>query len=201
MKCLKYLFVLICCFSTTYVYAYQADTTNYQEKAEKLKHYFQKSFNNPDSLKYRRLFFEAFPNSFSELDSLYGYHNGKKGLLYEEGVNHIIKLFDNIKCINDSVYYSKLIHISIGGSWKADAVNYFQSILHQHSLAKPELLFTLLGNYSKAKIQSFFYFFYHGSHPPFEEIPAEFKNMKTEYPRIYLHMKKGFKSAQTDSGH
>ncbi|MFA5670287.1 MAG: hypothetical protein WC967_13675 [Balneolaceae bacterium] len=186
---------------STASFAFQSDVIRNTQKVEKLKNYFHKSFEKPDSLKYRNLFFEAFPNSFSELDSLYGYNDGKAGPLYDEGVDHIIVLFNKLDSIPDSIYFEKLINVSFEGSWDADAINYFQHGLHQRSLEKPELLFSLLQNYPDKKVQSFFHFFYDGVHPPFEEIPADFQNLNSQYPTLYSLMKKEFTSALSKNKH
>ena len=173
------------------------------EKVQKLKDYHEKSFGHADSLHYRRKFFEAFPNSFAELDSLYGYDDGNPGPLYDQGVDHIIRLFNRLECVNDTAYYKKLINTSIGGRWDADAINYFQRGLHERALSKPRLFFDLLSEYPDSKIRGFSYFFYHGgiTPPPFDGIPYNFRALKEEFPRVYSQMKLAFKKAVADSGH
>jgi len=168
-----------------------------KRKAKMLEEYYQKSFEKPNATEYRKLFFVAFPNSFADLESIYGYGQP----LHERHYDHIMKLFNNLKCIDEREYYTKIINISIGGHWNADAVGIFQDGVQARVLEKPKLAFEILSKRSDEEIKSFFFFFFHGIHPPYRKIPHELGGMLQYYPRVYSLMEEGFKEALSKSDH
>jgi hypothetical protein len=55
---------------------------DYIEKSEKLKEYFDKAQNDPDSNHYKVLFFNEFPDSFEEFSELYDNKKLLRGLFF-----------------------------------------------------------------------------------------------------------------------
>lgn len=155
-------------------------------KSEKLKDYYSKSSKRIDSLEYQILFFEEFPSDFDSFNRLYGYDTSAMPL-YDEAFDHI-ELFNRISCISNEEYYKKIISISIGGHWDADAVNYFQDGLRLHVLQKPDLIFKLLANKSDKEIFDF-WFFYFDCPFPVKDIPQELEQEKDNNQKVYLLMK------------
>ena len=178
-----------------------ADSSSLHYKATILMELYDKSRNNEDSLFYQDLFFHEFPNTFSQLDSLYGYKENKPAILYYEAVDHIFYLFNNLKSIDEIAYYNKIIGIAFDGHWDADAINYFQNGLRTRVKSKPELIFELLRSKNDDQIIGFYYFFFHGVHPRWKKIPSFLSIYKTQYPDIYRLLEMGFKNALNDSGH
>jgi hypothetical protein len=62
--------------------------------------------------------------------------------------------------IPDSLYFDKLISISVGGIWNADAVNYFQHFLHQVTLSKPKIMIERLSKQTKGYQLRFWQFYW-----------------------------------------
>jgi hypothetical protein len=154
-------------------------------KVEKLKKLYFLATNTSGELqkRYRKQFFEEFPNSFKELNQLYGYDDHKAAPLYD-GHEHIVGLFNNLDEIDELAYYKKIISIAIGGRWDADAVNYFQDGLRNHVLNNPALVVGILKEMDNDKIQSFWYFFFDGAHPE-RQIAEPLKKIKSMNGRIY----------------
>ena len=71
----------------------------------------------------------------------------------------------NLKGIDDTLYYKKIINIAVGGKWDADAVNYFQHGLQSRVLTKPELTVFMLKKMNKNDIGSLWNFYFDGPHP------------------------------------
>lgn len=155
-------------------------------KAKKLKQLYLLATATSQDMRniYTEKFFNEFPDSFKELNSLYGYENDTPSILYYEAENHIIKLFNNINTINDTLYYKKVINIAIGGHWDADAINYFQHGLNDRAEKKPELIVYLLKQMEIKAIKSFWYFYFDGPHPK-EQISDSLKKIKSIDIGIY----------------
>jgi hypothetical protein len=133
---------------------------------------------------YRKQFFDLFPNSFKELNDLYGYKNSVEAPLYNQVEKHIFELFNNLDGINDTIYYKKIVSIAIGGHWDADAVNAFQEGLRKRVLSKPDLIVYLLKEIPDKRIKSFWYFYFDGVHPS-KQIDEPLLKIKTNNLKIY----------------
>ena len=178
--------------------------TKYNETVNKLTDYFSK-VHGQDSIKYQKLFFATFPDNFIDLNAVYGFNSKIHDNVYHgaplyDGYEHISFLFD-LTTIPEKEFYQKILNIAIGGHWNADAVNYFQDGLHRKVLQNPKLAFDLLKVKNDSEIKSIFFFFFHGIHPPYENIPVELQAMKTYDSRIYKILKQGFIEAISKSGH
>lgn len=165
-----------------------------------LKIYYNACRSHPDSMRFERLFFEAFPSSFHEFESLYGY-DGSPNPLYDDAVAHIMDLLPSLKSIDESAYYRKLINLGICGHWDADAINYLQRLIHSKVLVNPDLSFKILKLKSTDEVESFFYFFFHGIHAPFDKIPVELEAFKSVYPELFVSLQSGFERGFADSRH
>ena len=178
--------------------------TTYNDTAKKLTDYFSK-VHGPDSVKYQKLFFAAFPDNFTDLNGVYGYNSNMEDTAYHgaplyDGHEHIFFFF-TLTTIPEKDFYQKIINIAIGGHWDADAVNYFQRGLQTKVLQNPKLTFDLLEPKSDTEIKSFFFFFFHAIHPRYENIPGELQTLETYDRRIYKMLEQGFKEAISKSGH
>src|SRR5690606_204554 len=88
-----------------------SDKEELLKKANRIKGVYQAFFNTNSVVERNKaedLFFELFPSSFSELNSLYGFIDGEAMPLYNYSEKHIF-FFNEMKSINDTQYYKKLI--------------------------------------------------------------------------------------------
>jgi len=104
-------------------------------------------------------FFATFPNSFSELEAIYGYAEVAMPL-YHVANEHIDFLFDERKDIDMRLFVEKICTVGINGKWEADAVNYFQNhvsvLLHLPPMTRHVVEF--LNTKTKSEIESFWRF-------------------------------------------
>jgi len=166
----------------------QQSADSIESKAKKLKQYYllSKSKTAEVADMYEQKFFEEFPDNFNELNELYGDNEQRKkaAILNDEVENHIYKLFNNLKSINDTAYYKKIIRIAIGGKWDADAVNIFQNGLMNRVVNKPELTVFILRKMSQDSIKSFWYFYFDGPLPK-KHFDPSLKKIKVIDKKIY----------------
>jgi hypothetical protein len=163
-------------------------------KAKKLKQLYllATSLSGDASKIYKQQFFDEFPNTFKQLNELYGDDSDihhKPALLIGQAQPHILNLFNEINTVNDTLYYKKLVSISIGGQWDADGVNFFQHGLISKVLNNPELTVDILKNMADNRIQSFWYFYFDSPHPE-KQIPEQLQKIKSIDTKIYNLMVK-----------
>jgi hypothetical protein len=170
----------------TYRLNLQVDSIALKAKQLKKLYLLSTASSNDTRYIYQEQFFKEFPNTFDQLLELYGYNEKKStpNILYYEAPNHILKLFNGLSNINDTLYYRKIIQISIGGHWDVDAVNYFQNGLRERVLNKPELTVSVLRHMPVDKTRSFWYFYFDGAHPK-KQIPEQLLRIKSIDNKIY----------------
>lgn len=155
-------------------------------RIELLVEYYEKA--NKDERKYGRLFFDVFPDNFSEFNKLYGYNDDTNMPLTEYAVEHIAQFFFTLDGVADKEdYMNKVISIAIGGKWYSDGVNYFQRGLREK--VKSNLPYTVkrLSKLPNDEIKGFWYFYFDGPHPK-EFIPEELKQVKSLDSNVYSLM-------------
>ncbi|HEY9047247.1 MAG TPA: hypothetical protein VIN08_15185 [Ohtaekwangia sp.] len=160
-----------------------SDTT----KAEQLKKYYQLSIETND-LDIKRKFFNYFPSTFSEFNSLYGFDSksSKPQPLYNEALDHIRGLLCQLDENEIRGYYDKLIGLTYGAEWDADAVNYLQDCIQKRFKENTNSFTTVLTTKSKEQVRQFFAFYFSGPpDDPIKEIPIEIERLKSRYPKIY----------------
>ena len=159
-----------------------SDTT----KAEQLKKYYQLSTETND-LDYKRKFFNYFPSTFSEFNSLYGFDSksSKPQALYNEALDHIRGLLCQLNENEIRGYYDKLIGLTYGAEWDADAVNYLQDCIQKRFKENTNSFATVLTTKSQEQIRQFFAFYFSGpADHPMKKIPAEIESIKSKYPKV-----------------
>lgn len=110
-------------------------------------------------------FINAFPNTFEDLNQLYGYEDGKGGrILFSKFPEHFSYFFDCSE-VSDREKLNKVINIGIGGKWEADTIETFQD--STFNLVKNHLIQTkeILENSPDEKAASFWYFLLDGPSP------------------------------------
>jgi len=159
-----------------------------QEKADSLLKYFTEieKYYGMKRLDSESKFFCTFPNSFAEMEELFGYDNakGEAPLYYTPMVdrltsyfsspNALISYFENLNSIPKDKYYDKYINICVNGIWQADnivaAFGFGERILKE---TEDACLF--LGKRSDKEIESIYKFIFDGPHPK-NESNEEFYN-------------------------
>ena len=149
----------------------------------------------------QRNYFNLFPTSFDDFIQTFGFNSGiDVGPLYHNSYDYVLRFFALNK-IPVSKQIKKWIDISIGGKWEADAVNHFLYNLRPRILKDIDITYNILKTKSDKEIESFFYFFFSGIHPPYERIPDNFCKIKINDTEFYTLIVKGYKLAIKDSGH
>ncbi len=143
---------------------------------------------------YQEHFFNLFPNTHSELVKIYGYNPTSNNCnLYDSGMVHIIQTFFNLKYIPDSLLIERLIDLSIGASWEADAVNYVQHGMIEQMETTPELFLQKLDKRNDNEIEMFWRFYFDGPVKQYK-IPAflnKFRNTHNKQLKVIEHVLMG----------
>ena len=136
---------------------------------------------------YQEHFFSIFPNTYTELVEVYGYNPASNSCnLYDSGMVHIIQIFFNLKYIPDSLFIERLINLSIGASWEADAVNYVQHGMIKQMETTPELFLQKLDKRNDNEIEVFWRFYFDGPVKQ-DKIPAflnKFRNTHNKQLKV-----------------
>lgn len=151
---------------------------------------------NPKSEELQKEFLNAFPNTWKSFLRTYDFYPEKDLTMYKLGYDHIVNgLGKLITLLPDSVYCDKLIELSIGGRWEADAPNYLQMVVRQTMQKKPEVMFQRLSLLWQGDVFPFWYFFFHSLHSTKEDIclySELYNKMQRKYPMIVKDMEVAF---------
>lgn len=151
---------------------------------------------NPKSEELQKEFLNAFPNTWKSFLRTYDFYPEKDLTMYKLGYDHIVNgLGKLITLLPDSVYCNKLIELSIGGRWEADAPNYLQMVVRQTMQKKPEVMFQRLSLLWQGDVFPFWYFFFHSLHSTKEDIclySELYNKMQRKYPMIVKDMEVAF---------
>lgn len=171
-------------------------------RIEQLKGFYSQTLEN-DSALWKMNFFEVFPNSFNEFNSIYGYKKENNSFiespLYESAPKHILELFNTLApVVGEDKFYRKVLNLSINGKWYADAVSIMRRNLVNLVEKKPEYLFKLLEDYDKDATISIWRFYFDG--PPYSKknIPPNIELLKDKYPNHYSIITEGLKLRNSD---
>lgn len=84
-----------------------------------------------DSNKAKESYFETFPNTFSDFQSVFGYEETPDslhlGVLYFESLDYITQFFQLNTDIRPELFADRIIRLCINGKWQADGVNILQT--------------------------------------------------------------------------
>ena len=147
----------------------QADSINlFMDKALKAK--------PEDKSGWERKFFCVFPNSYSSMDSLFGF-NKKAGPLYHSDTPDTIQYFGNasshidffshLTFIPKERYYDKYVNICINGYWQADKIRVAFGF-GLHLFKNPSASCAALSKRTDNEVKSVFRFIFDGPHPDHE---------------------------------
>lgn len=164
---------------------------------QKLDSLYRLLIKDPQSARKQQEFLDYFPDNFEDFQKTYGYNPkySKNDPMYDVAEEHVFRGLAQLNKLSDTIYYTRLINLSIGGKWEADAVSALQDLVQKKTEDKPLLLFNLLVRYPREKIYSFWYFYFNSLHPLKGGIPAFLLQMQSEYPIIFQEMQKAFRAS------
>jgi len=86
----------------------------------------ENSKNRLDLEKAELEFFNAFPENFSMMEAFFGSKANPNEFhpFYNSDKNLLIQKFDQLGTISDSMYFEKLIKISLEGNWHDDHLGF-----------------------------------------------------------------------------
>jgi len=107
-----------------------------------------------------RLFFDAFPSSYNELQNTLGYSDEKgEAPYYEKGEEYLVMFFKSSQAVDKDIFINKLVGISKGGKWDADNINSFQEKLRNYFFLNDKAFLIILIKKDNTIIKDFWYFF------------------------------------------
>jgi hypothetical protein len=148
---------------------------------------------NPASNKLQKDFFDAFPSTWMEFVMTYQYIHDDLTMhfLAEEHISMLVSLLPRVG-VQDSVICDKLISLSIGGKWDADAPNSLKSKIREVMSFRMELMFERISKQSRG-FQLRFWQFYWSSLLANKTYKAECdeltRKMQLKYPKEVKIMK------------
>ena len=172
--CLRMFVMAFCCMAAPgYAQFFPVDTA-------KLNTAYRELAGNPNTPARQKAFFDAFPSTWREFIMTYQYVPDKNYdlAMYDLAYEHIEKgLGGRITLIADSIYCDKLINLSIGGQWDADAPNYLQSVLKKTIWKKMEMMFDRLSKWEIGYQFKFWQFYWASLHKK-DSVLTDFKRLK-----------------------
>jgi hypothetical protein len=117
---------------------------------------------------YDSIYFCAFPNSFAEMEYMFGFAESRQGALYHDGLFYIDH-FVQMKHPNEAEFYRKYIRLSVDGVWQADNIRKAFG-LAEVLLKRPKAICPYLNELNDSELCSVFRFMFDGPHPNEEMI-------------------------------
>lgn len=148
---------------------------------------YRELMQDPSSPTRQRTFFDLFPSTWPMFYNLYRYSTrpGFDETMYRAARFHVDAL-GKLNTIDRKEYYSKLIHIGIGGRWIADAPNYLKTLLERLLNDHTEAFFQVLSANSPAQQLLFWRFMWENpvKHESLTEMYNRWKKaMEGQYPQ------------------
>lgn len=128
-------------------------------------------------------FFAGFPSRPDIFHDIYGFQEDTFHPLYRESHLHIQLLCDLDKIIDSNDYYEKLILLSIGVKWQADAVAHLQHCIHEKLDSESTDLIEKLSTFERSDIISFWQFVFDGPGRPYS-LSEEYLNVINSKNRV-----------------
>lgn len=177
---------------------HSAKAQYFQVDTAKLNTAYRELVNNPDSKEKQEAFFNAFPNNWREFITTYCFcpHDGYDLTMYSAAYDHIAALGSKMSMINDTVYCRKLVNIAVGGTYEADAPNYFKSLLHRVIRKKMDVMLYNVSRLRKGHCMQFWQFYW-SSNGKSNEFEKEFAHLYKlnigKYPDMIKTMEIAFR--------
>ena len=125
---------------------------------KELRKAFRELVQDQTSAEKQRAFFDAFPKTWDEYILTYDYLPPYKGNLYSYADNHL-RAFENLSSIPQDTYCKRLIALSCGGHWEADAPSYLQQLLIKYTMKNLDLVLKQLEVYESDAFYVWQFFF------------------------------------------
>lgn len=159
------------------------DFNSAEQQADSLLAFMEKATgsSSADRIRWEQKFFCAFPNSFREMQAVFGYVNENRAASlydYPKGAN-VIQYFSQLKSIPDSTYYDKYVRINIDGICEADNIREAFDFANR-IMEDTENACEVLSTFSDKEIKSVFRFIFDGPHPKNEYNEKLYKSLKPE---------------------
>ena len=124
-------------------------------------------------------FFCSFPNSFIEMQAVFGYdnENGAAPLYDYPSGGNVIQYFSQLESIPDSAYYGKYVRINIDGIWEAENIREAFDFANRLT-TDTENACKVLSTFSDKEINSVFRFIFDGPHPNNEMNEGTYMDLK-----------------------
>jgi hypothetical protein len=173
---------------------------NSKEQADTLTKYFDKK-----QLAADEKFFCAFPNSFNEMQNIFGFDDNKGAApLYYNGEN-MIGYFANLNTISKEIYYDKYISICVDGVWEADNIREAFGLADKLT-NDTEAACSSLSKRTDKEIKSVFHFIFDGPHPNNDDNKETynrlFRKMTKQNERLSKLLTESYNKVMTeDDGH
>ena len=175
--------ILLCCICPqSYSQYFPVDTA-------RLNKTFAVLIAGPNTPENQKAFLDAFPSTFSEFMMVYQFVPDPQYNLamYNKAHQHILEGMGKLSLIPDSTYCDKLINLSFGGRWDADAPNYLKMVLHNTMQARHNVMFKCLTGKIPGQQFSFWYFYFNSLYVKKDGI-ADYqqlrKLMNSTYPAL-----------------
>ena len=151
-----------------------ANAQYFQVDTAKLNTAYRALVNEPDKKENQLLFFDTFPCNWREFITTYGLcsKDGYDLTMYDAAHCHIEAL-GSISLVNDTVYCRKLVNIAVGGTYEADAPNFFKSLLHRVMHEKMDAMLYTVSQLRKGHCMQFWQFYW-SSNRKSDELEKEF---------------------------
>lgn len=174
-----FLFAIVTLFT-----AFSANAQYFQVDTAKLNTAYRALVNEPDKKENQLQFFDAFPCNWREFITTYGFrseiyglcpHDGYDFTRYSAAKSHI-EAFGSISLVNDTVYCRKLVNIAVGGTYEADAPNFFKSLLHRVMQEEMDAMLYSVSLLRKGHCMQFWQFYW-SSNGKSDELEREFAHL------------------------
>ena len=174
-----FLFAIVTLFT-----AFSANAQYFQVDTAKLNTAYRALVNEPDKKENQLQFFDAFPCNWREFITTYGFrseiyglcpHDGYDFTWYSAAKSHI-EAFGSISLVNDTVYCRKLVNIAVGGTYEADAPNFFKSLLHRVMQEEMDAMLYSVSLLRKGHCMQFWQFYW-SSNGKSDELEREFAHL------------------------
>lgn len=144
----------------------------------RLNNAYRNLIETPNNPKVQEAYFEAFPATWKDYNMTYQYlSNDNYDLTMYHLADKQVRAFGNLTSIPDSIYFKKLVNISIGARMGADAPSALQELLWEKMKTNMEEIFAYL-SYLRKGHQMEFWEFYWSNIVESKDIPEEFYRLK-----------------------
>ena len=163
--------------AATFFVVFSSKAQYFQVDTAKLNTAYIEFAKSPHSQEKQEAFFNAFPCNWNEFITTYGFcsKNGYDLTMYNAAHSHIEAL-GSISLVNDTAYCRKLVNIAVGGTYDADAPNYFKSLLHRVMHGKMDAMLYAVSQLRKGHCMQFWQFYW-SSNGKSDELEKEFARL------------------------